>query len=73
MKTKFQVFTLTEKEIITHASLGSDGLTIETEFATISALEFECDTELECIERLQEWESTHEIEIKKVFVTGIKK
>jgi hypothetical protein len=72
MKTKFKVFTLEEKEIVTSAWLAHDGLKTETDFTTIRQFQFECDTELECIEKLREWDSIHEIEIVKTFVTALK-
>ena len=71
MKTKFQVFTLKQTEVITSVSLSSDGLTTEEDSITISIFEFECDSELECFERLSKWDSVHEVEIKKVITTGI--
>jgi len=72
MKTKFKVFTLEESEIVTSECYDYNGLKTETEFTIIRQFQFECDTELECIEKLREWDSIHEIEIVKTFVTALK-
>lgn len=70
MKAKFLVLTLEEKTVVTHVSLSSEGLELETEHTLLPTLEGSFETELEALKRVEELlksKSVREVEIKKVF------
>jgi hypothetical protein len=70
MKAKFLVLTLKEKTVVTHVSLSSTGLDLETEHTVLPILEDSFETELEALKRVEELLSckeVFEVEIKKVF------